>query len=162
MTPRMQTGSHAHETPRDTSIHLHIQYTAPTRTDLEGSIPMTHKSDENLELGIIGRQSSYSRPKRSRHWSKSALSPSNSRPHNTSCSLAAKLLRDDSVHRDDHDDLKGLYHINQVSKATRFHSVGSLERISECCLLPSIEASIRRLNKAHSSPLRTRKGRESQ
>jgi len=49
-------------------------------------------------------------------------------------------LRIDSVHHGDRDGIKGLYLINAVDEVTQFQFIAAVERISEHCLLPILEA----------------------
>jgi transposase len=48
-------------------------------------------------------------------------------------------IRIDTVHQGDLDKLKGVYHINAVDEVTQFEVVCSVERISECYLMPVLE-----------------------
>ncbi|MCY4532962.1 MAG: transposase family protein, partial [Gammaproteobacteria bacterium] len=45
-------------------------------------------------------------------------------------------IRIDTVHQDDLDKQKGVYHINAVDEVTQFEVVGSVEKISEQYLIP--------------------------
>ena len=49
-------------------------------------------------------------------------------------------LRVDTVHQGDLDRIKGLYHINAVDEVTQMQVVVSVEKISECCLVPALLA----------------------
>ena len=48
-------------------------------------------------------------------------------------------IRIDTVHQGDLDKKKGVYHINAVDEVTQFEVVCSVERISECYLIPVLE-----------------------
>ena len=48
-------------------------------------------------------------------------------------------IRIDTVHQGDLDKQKGVYHINAVDEVTQFEVVCSVERISECYLIPVLE-----------------------
>lgn len=50
------------------------------------------------------------------------------------------FIRIDSVHQDDQDGVKGVYHINAVDCVTQWELVAPCEKISEAYLLPVIEA----------------------
>jgi hypothetical protein len=47
-------------------------------------------------------------------------------------------IRIDTVHQDDHDGIKGVYHINAVDIVTQWEVVAAVERIGEAYLLPVI------------------------
>ncbi|MFM7462404.1 MAG: hypothetical protein ACKO15_16380, partial [Burkholderiales bacterium] len=47
-------------------------------------------------------------------------------------------IRIDTVHQDDHDGIKRVYHINAVDIVTQWEVVAAVERISEAYLLPVI------------------------
>lgn len=47
-------------------------------------------------------------------------------------------IRIDTVHQGDLDGVKGVYHINAVDEVTQFEVVVSVEKISECYLLPAL------------------------
>ncbi len=49
-------------------------------------------------------------------------------------------IRIDTVHQGDQDKHKGVYHINAVDEVTQFEVVASVEKISENCLIPVLEA----------------------
>ena len=49
------------------------------------------------------------------------------------------FVRIDSVHQGDQDGMKGVYHINAVDEITQFEIVASVEKISECYLIPVLE-----------------------
>jgi transposase InsO family protein len=51
-------------------------------------------------------------------------------------------LRIDTVHQGDQDKQKGVYHINAVDEVTQMEVVCSVERISENCLIPVLEAQL--------------------
>jgi transposase InsO family protein len=48
-------------------------------------------------------------------------------------------IRIDTVHQGDLDKKKGVYHINAVDEVTQFEVVCSVERISECYLIPVLK-----------------------
>jgi len=48
-------------------------------------------------------------------------------------------IRIDTVHQGDQDKRKGVYHINAVDEVTQFEVVCSVEKISECHLIPALE-----------------------
>lgn len=48
-------------------------------------------------------------------------------------------IRIDTVHQGDQDKQKGVYHINVVDEVTQFEAVCTVERISECYLIPALE-----------------------
>ncbi len=48
-------------------------------------------------------------------------------------------IRIDTVHQGDLDKQKGVYHINAVDEVTQFEVVCSVEKISECYLIPVLE-----------------------
>ena len=48
-------------------------------------------------------------------------------------------IRIDTVHQGDLDKQKGVYHINAVDEVTQFEVVCSVERISECYLIPVLK-----------------------
>ena len=48
-------------------------------------------------------------------------------------------IRIDTVHQGDEDKRKGVYHINAVDEVTQFEVVCSVEKISECHLIPALE-----------------------
>ena len=48
-------------------------------------------------------------------------------------------LRADSAHQGDRDKVKGVDHLNAVDEVTQYPFAGSVERISERCLLPVLE-----------------------
>lgn len=49
-------------------------------------------------------------------------------------------LRIDTVHQGDLDGVKGVYHINAVDEVTQMEVVCAVEKISENCLIPVLEA----------------------
>ncbi len=49
------------------------------------------------------------------------------------------FIRIDTVHQEDKDGEKGLYHINAVDEVTQFEVVCSVECISEMLLIPVLE-----------------------
>ena len=49
-------------------------------------------------------------------------------------------IRIDSVHQGDFEGVKGLYHINVVDEVTQWENILSAEKLSEACLLPSLES----------------------
>lgn len=49
-------------------------------------------------------------------------------------------IRIDTVHQGDLDGRKGVYHINAVDEVTQFEVVISVEKISECYLIPALES----------------------
>jgi hypothetical protein len=49
------------------------------------------------------------------------------------------FIRIDTVHQDDQDKQKGVYHINAVDEVTQFEVVCTVEKISEQYLMPAIE-----------------------
>jgi len=49
------------------------------------------------------------------------------------------FIRIDSVHQGDQDRVKGVYHINAVDEVTQFDVVCTIEKISECYLIPVLE-----------------------
>lgn len=51
-------------------------------------------------------------------------------------------LRVDTVHQGDLDKEKGVYHINLVDEITQWEIVCAVEKISEQCLLPILEAAL--------------------
>ncbi len=48
-------------------------------------------------------------------------------------------IRIDTVHQGDEDKRKGVYHINAVDEVTQFEVVCSVEKISECHLIPALK-----------------------
>ena len=48
-------------------------------------------------------------------------------------------IRIDTVHQGDLDKHKGVYHINAIDEVTQFEVVCTVERISECYLIPALE-----------------------
>jgi transposase InsO family protein len=52
-------------------------------------------------------------------------------------------LRIDTVHQGDQDGVKGVYHINAVDEVTQMEVVYSVEKISENCLIPVLEAILK-------------------
>lgn len=52
-------------------------------------------------------------------------------------------LRVDTVHQGDKEKEKGIYHINLVDEVLQWEIVGAVERISEFCLEPLLEALLR-------------------
>ncbi|MCU7894786.1 MAG: integrase, partial [Candidatus Thiodiazotropha sp. (ex Lucinoma aequizonata)] len=48
-------------------------------------------------------------------------------------------LRLDTVHQEDLDGIKGIYHINAVDEVTQFQCVFSVERISERFMIPTLK-----------------------
>ena len=48
-------------------------------------------------------------------------------------------IRIDTVHQGDQDKQKGVYHINVIDEVTQFQAVCTVERISECYLMPALE-----------------------
>ena len=52
------------------------------------------------------------------------------------------FIRIDSVHQGDQDGVKGVYHINAVDEITQFEVVCTVEKISECYLIPVLEQLI--------------------
>lgn len=55
------------------------------------------------------------------------------------CARRPHLIRINSVHQDDYDGIKGLYHINAVDSVTQWEALASAQTISEAYLLPVIE-----------------------
>jgi hypothetical protein len=51
-------------------------------------------------------------------------------------------LRIDTVHQEDRDGIKGLYHINAVDQVTQRQVVGATPHISDACLLPVLETML--------------------
>ena len=49
-------------------------------------------------------------------------------------------IRIDTVHQGNQDKQKGIYHINAVDEVTQFEVIASVEKISENCLIPVLEA----------------------
>lgn len=49
-------------------------------------------------------------------------------------------IRIDTVHQGDRDGIKGVYHINAVDEVTQMEAIYSVEKISEHCLIPVLEA----------------------
>lgn len=52
-------------------------------------------------------------------------------------------IRIDTVHQGDKDGAKGVYHINAVDEITQMEVVFSVEKISERCLIPVLEAILK-------------------
>ncbi len=48
-------------------------------------------------------------------------------------------IRIDSVHQDDQDKRKGIYHVNAVYEVAQFQIIVTLERISEEYILPAFK-----------------------
>lgn len=48
-------------------------------------------------------------------------------------------IRIDTVHQGDLDKKKGVYHINAVDEVTQFEGVCTVEKISECYLIPALQ-----------------------
>lgn len=52
-------------------------------------------------------------------------------------------IRIDTVHQGDQDGVKGVYHINAVDEVTQMEVIFSVEKISENCLIPVLEAILK-------------------
>jgi transposase InsO family protein len=53
-------------------------------------------------------------------------------------------LRIDTVHQGDLEGIKGVYHINAVDEVTQWQVIGAAAYISEACLIPVLEAMLRK------------------
>ena len=48
----------------------------------------------------------------------------------------------DTVHQEDQDGIKGVYHINAVDEVTQWETLGAAAQISEAWLIPVLEAML--------------------